>query len=201
MADGNKNAIDRRQKFAPDPPTPELVLLERVRQLEAETRLLRQNMQLTTLHAFDRGPYIDPTQGEVLWDFQWQRGYIFHHNEWRPLAPPTYHIKVFADDRPVLTGDGRFKFAISKDMHGMYLYDAEAYVTTAGACTISLYNNTQARDLLINPLVITSLHDTGTRTIHPVNSEVNWKDQIWINVDAAGGQGLGVILVFNPFID
>jgi len=212
MTERRKGTVDRKQKFSPDAVTTEEVLKERLVQVEHELRLLRQSMQTTTIHAFDRAPYIDATQGEVLWDFQFQRGYIHHHDKWRPLAPPTYHIKLFKDDKPVVAGDGRFKFAISRDMGGFtpavgepypsfYLYDAEAYLTTSGSCTVSLWNNTQGNDLLSSPLVISGLHDDGTRVIDPVDSVVNWKDQIWINIDAAGGMGLGVILVFNPVID
>lgn len=211
MTEKRKGTIDRKLKFAPDPAAPIDVVEQRLRQVENELRLLRQSMQTTTLHAFDRAPYIDATQGEVLWDFQWQRGYIFHHGKWRPLAPPTYHIKVFADDEEVDTTHP-FKFMVSRDMGGFtpavgepypsfYLYDAEAYLTTAGSCTVMVSNNTTGNDMLSSPLVITSLNDTGTRVIHPTNSVVSWHDHIWITVTSAGGMGLGVKLVFNPIVD
>lgn len=213
MGESRRSSIDRKLKFAPDPASPLDVVEERLRQAENEIRMLRQSMQLTTLHAFDRAPYIDATQGEVLWDFQFQRGYIYHHGKWRPLAPPTYHIKVFSDDEDVDT-EHPFKFMVSRDMGGwtsdvedaqaypdFYLYDAEAYVTTAGACTVEINNNTQGNNMLSSPLVIASLNDTGTRVIHPVNSVVAWHDHIWIEVTSPGGMGLGVKLVFNPVID
>jgi len=119
---------------------------------------------------------------------------------------------VFHDTKPVTAGDGKFKFMISRDMGGwappvgepypsFYLYDAEAYLTEAGSCTVSIENNTKSVDMLSSPLVITSLNDTGTRVIDPVDSLVDWHDHVWINVDSAGGKGLGVKLVFNPLID
>lgn len=211
MSNPRKGTIDRQQKFSPDPATPLDVLEQRLRQAENELRLIRQSMQVTTMHTFDRSQYIDPTQGELFWDHKNQRSYAFHHDHYRPTQPPTFHIKLFKDDKPVLTGDGRFKFMASRDMGGwtpavgepypsFYLYDAEAYVTTAGSCTVSITNDTKGVDMLSSPLVITSLNDTGTRVIHPSNSLVDWHDHVWINVDVAGGMGLGVILVFNPVI-
>lgn len=211
MSTSKPKNIPRKRKFAPDPPTPETYLLERVEYLENEVRLLRQNLQVPTVHTFDRSQYIDATQGEMFWDHKNQRSYVFHHDYYRPTQPPTYHIKVFHDEKAVTAGDGKFKFKISRDMGGwtppvgepypsFYLYDAEAYVTTAGSCTISLTNDTKGVDMLSSPLVITSLNDTGTRVIHPTNSLVDWEDHVWINVDSAGGMGLGVILVFNPVL-
>jgi hypothetical protein len=217
MGDKRKGTVDRKLKFSPDPASPLDVLEERIRQLENETRLLRQSLQVTTLHTFDRAPYIDAVQGEVLWDFQFQRGYIFHHEKWRPLAPPTYHIKVFPDTRPVATGDEKFVFMVSRDMGGytpdlgepypsFYLYDAEAYVSTTGANTIQIRNVTQSNDMLSTPLTIdsgefTTRTATTQRVIDPGDSVVDWGDLISIDVDVAGGYGLGVILVFNPIVD
>jgi len=140
---------------------------------------------------------ISPAQGEVLWHWLWNRGYIWHNLQWRPLAPPTYHIKVFADDRIGIAGDGRFKFAVSRDMDGFFLYDAEAYITASGSASVMIRNITQGVDMLSTPLNITGLHDDGTATINPATSQVAWKDQIAIDVDVPG-MGLGVILVFNP---
>ena len=217
MTERRKGAVDRKLKFSPDPASPLDVVNERLGQVENELRLIRQSMQMTTLNAFDRAPYIDPSQGELLWDFQYQRSYIHHHDKWRPTQPPTYHIKVFADIEDVEVGDEAFVFMVSRDMGGFtsdvedadpypsfYLYDAEAYVTTAGANTIQVRNKTEGQDMLSTPLTIDSYTTVtaGTeRVIHPTNSIVSWGDLISIDVDAAGGRGLGVLLVFNPFID
>lgn len=217
MPDKRRGTIDRKQKFSPDPASPIEVLEQRLKQAENELRLIRQSMQTTTLHAFDRAPYIDPTQGEVLWDFQYQRSYIHHHGKWRPTQPPTYHIKVFKDNKPVTAGDKAFAFMVSRDMGGFtpavgepypsfYLYDAEAYVTTAGANTIQIRNMTTGNDMLSTRLTIDSGEFTTRtaatqRVIHATNSVCSWADLIAIDVDVAGGMGLGVILVFNPFID
>jgi len=151
-----------------------------------------------TIQTENKEKSISPAQGEVLWHWLWNRGYIWHNMEWRPLAPPTYHIKVIADDAPASTGNGKFKFAVSKDMDGFFLYDCEAYITVSGSASIMIRNITTGLDMLSSPLVISSgLHDNGTATINPATSQVAWKDQIAIDVDT-GGVGLGVILVFNP---
>lgn len=203
------NPIDRKQKFSPDPASPLDVASQRISMLEREVRLLRQNLQVPTIHTFDSSQYIDPTQGEIFWDFQFQRGYIWHHDHYRPLAPPTFHIKLFADDKPVTTTKP-FTFGLSKDLGGwtrgtgepyptFRLYDAEAYITESGSCTVSVTNITTGQALLSSNLVISGLHDDGTATIDQTKN-CSWKDQIKITVVSAGGKGLGVMLVFNPVI-
>jgi len=166
-------------------------------------RLRRQVSKLgqagpSTIQTEDKDKSISPAQGEVLWHHFWNRGYIWHNDQWRPLAPPTYHIKVVADDEDVTTGDKKFAFDVSRDMDGHFLYDCEAYVTTAGANTIMIRNATQAVDMLSTPITIPSLHSNDTFEINPATAQVAHKDQICIDVDVAGGMGLGVILVFNP---
>lgn len=214
MTEKRKGTVDRKQKFSPDAVTPLDTIRERLVSVENELRLIRQSMQTTTMHAFDRAPYIDATQGEVLWDFQWQRGYIFHHNKWRPLAPPTFHIKMFADDRTVTTTKP-FTFMISRDMGGFtpvvgepfpsfYLYDAEAYVSTAGANTITITNATTSQSMLSTSMTIDSGEfTTRTAATQRVIASIacDWADLIRINVTSAGGMGLGIILVFNPIVD
>jgi hypothetical protein len=150
-----------------------------------------------TIQTENKEKSISPAQGEVLWHWLWNRGYIWHNVQWRPLAPPTYHIKVLADDRPATTGNDKFIFAVSRDMDGMFLYDCEAYITTSGSASVMIRNKTVGPDMLSSPLVISGLHDDGTAVINPATSQVAWKDQIAIDVDIAG-VGLGVILVFNP---
>jgi hypothetical protein len=205
----------RREKFRPDPPTPEAYMQEQINQTRRELRTTNDRLNVPTIHTFDRAKYIDPVQGEIFWDFQFQRGYIYHHERYRPLAPPTYHIKVTSDDRPIITGNNKFVFMISRDMGGytpdegdpypdFYLYDAEAYVSTAGSCTVQIRNVTHGNTMLSTPLTIDSgEYTTRTaavqRVIDPGNDFVRWADLIAIDITAASGcMGLGVILVFNP---
>jgi hypothetical protein len=196
----------RKHKFRPDPQTIEAYLQEQIDVLERRVRMLRDRLLTPTIHTFDKDDdYIDPTQGEIFWNFPNQRGYIYHHEYWRPLAPPTYHIKIFADLEPTETGDDKFIFAVSKDMDGFNLYFAEAYVTTSGgSVTVQIRNKTQGQNMLSTPLTIDSgeKHTRYAATpavINTATSDVAWADEIAIDVVAGGStQGLGVKLVFNP---
>lgn len=193
----------RRLKFTPEPATVEALLQEQLDELRADTRTLRDNLQVPTIHTFDKdADYIDPVQGEIFWNFPNQRSYIWHHERWRPTQPPTYHIKVFSDKQAVLTGDNKFMFMVSRDMDGFRLIDAEAYITEAGSAnTIQIRNKTTNTDLLSTALTIDAAELTtvtaASQRVLTTNT-VTWGNIISIDVDAAGGKGLGVILVWNP---
>lgn len=194
-----------RQRPTTSPTNSVEVLQERIYKMERQIAVMKQAGP-TSIETFDKEAYEDPTQGEVAWHWVNNRGYIWHVGRWRPLAPPTYHIKVFADSGVPLgtTGDGKFKFFVTKDMDGMDLFDAEMYVTTlSGAVTVQIRNITQAADMLSTPLTIDS-GELSTKTaatqrvINLATDDVVWGDQIAIDVDAIGGTfGLGVCLVFN----
>lgn len=114
-------------------------------------------------------------------------------------------IKVFSDTATLATGNGKFMFAISNDMDGMNLVDADAYVTTNGssASTVMIRNVTQAADMLSTAITIDSSEPTSyTAATQPVvntaTDDVAVADIIAIDVDGAGtgAKGLGVILTF-----
>ena len=117
-------------------------------------------------------------------------------------------IKVFADDKIVSVGDGRFIFAISKDMDVYNLVLAEAYVTTVGSsgtALIQLRNISQTTDMLstrinIDPNEFHSKDASTQPVINLLADDVAWADRIAIDVDAigSGSKGLGVNLTFAP---
>lgn len=120
-----------------------------------------------------------------------------------PFGDAIFEIKVFEDDVEVEAGDGKFKFDIPEDLDGAILSKAEAWITAAagGTVVVSLWNDTQGVDLLATPLSI----DTGEKNskdssiphvVDDATSVVAWGDEIWINVDNAGGMGLGVAVYF-----
>lgn len=119
-----------------------------------------------------------------------------------------FEIKVFEDDEVVQAGDGKFKFDIPSDLDESSLIDFEAWITGAsssGDVIVSLYNNTQAVDMLSTSATIDvgELNDDDSVTpfvIDVANSEVAYKDELWINVDNAGTDalGLGVAVKFTP---
>lgn len=123
-----------------------------------------------------------------------------------PINQALLHIKVFADDESVSTGDGAFIFAIAEDMAGLSLRLVEMFVTTASSSGIvqtQLRNVTQAVDMLSTRVQIDAneLHSDDAATgyvIAAANARVAFKDQIAIDIDQAGtgAQGLGVILWF-----
>lgn len=122
---------------------------------------------------------------------------------------PVLFIKVFPDigtGSTVTTGDGKFIFAVSDDMDGMDLVDADAYVSTVGSgtVTVQIRNITQTADMLSTAITIdagenTSYEATTQPVINTATDDVTVADMIAIDVDGAGGgdaKGLGVILEF-----
>lgn len=137
-----------------------------------------------------------------------------------------YQIKVFADAnagsgnldtavRTVVTGDGKFIFAIPDDLQRAKLTDCFCYVTTAGSAVIrvQLRNvlpgddpNSMGDDMLLTRMEIetgeyTSYTATTQRVIDPLFAQVMTGSMIAIDIDAAGGgtaEGLGVGLEFAP---
>ena len=153
-------------------------------------------------------------------------GPVYHGWNHRPKArggsdplPPVGHfeIKVFADrgaldgnlpDSAVIvsTGDGKFIFVVPPDLDGTYLTLAEAGISALGSddLEVTIYNLTQAVDMLTTPITIPSGDYASylpvATDIAEANSQVAAADRISINVDAAGGgdaEGLMVILEFD----
>jgi hypothetical protein len=120
--------------------------------------------------------------------------------------------KVFSDTATVATGDGKFGWAVTRDVGDAYLLEADAFVTTvssSGAPTIQIRNSTRGVDLLSTKITIDAseftsytattpavVDDTGT----PPKSFVQVGDILWVDVDVAGSgaKGLGVYLLFGP---
>jgi hypothetical protein len=120
--------------------------------------------------------------------------------------------KVFADNKTVTTGDGKFIWATTRDMDNSYLLEAQAFVTTvssSGAPAVQIRNITRGVDMLSTKVTIdvseftsytaataSVVDDTGS----PAKSFVVRGDLISIDVDVAGtgAKGLGVYLVFGP---
>jgi hypothetical protein len=122
-----------------------------------------------------------------------------------PFGDAIFEIKVFEDTVVVAPGDGKFKFAVPEDLDQAILSKAEAWVTGAsssGDVVVSLTIN-GGPDMLADPLVIdvgeANSKDSGSpHSVDPAHEVVSWGDEIWINVDNAGSDalGLGVCLYF-----
>jgi len=153
-------------------------------------------------------------------------GPVYHGWNHRPKRrggsdplPPVGHfeIKVFADrgaldgnlpDSAVIVsaGDGKFVLVVPPDLDGTYLTLAEAGVSAVGSSDldVTLYNLTQAVDMLTTPITVPAgdyaSYLPAATDIAEANSQVAAADRISINVDAAGGgdaEGLLVILEFD----
>ena len=113
-------------------------------------------------------------------------------------------MKVFADDRVVKTGDGKFIFTVSEDCSGLDLVAAHSYVTFAsGGVTVQLRNITRAWDMLSTRMTIdaaeySSYTAAAAPVIDPTKNAVVFNERIAVDVDVAGAtRGLGVILTFG----
>lgn len=144
----------------------------------------------------------------------------------RPVAGH-YAIKIFADDQPVIVGDGAFFFAIPFDLNRAQLRYVNAYVSTPSSfdvVTVQIHNvgstaNPISLDMLSTPITIDANdNDAETSTNRWVilgmeqptpsyaqygfpysDNTVFFKQQLRIDVDTAGtgAQGLGVQLGFD----
>lgn len=135
-----------------------------------------------------------------------------------PLPPRGhFEIKVFADrgaldgglsDGAIIvsSGDGKFVFVVPPDLHQTNLTVAEAGISTVGSSDleVTLYNLTQAVDMLTTPITIPAgdyaSYPPQATDINETNAVVDQGDRISVNVDAAGGgtaEGLMVILEFD----
>jgi hypothetical protein len=118
-----------------------------------------------------------------------------------------FHIKVASDITTPTAGDGKFIFAIPRDLNGMALVDAQAYVTTvssSGAVEFQIRNVTDSVDMLSTEVTIdasefTSYTAATPRVINTANAGVATGDRIAVDLDAAGtgAKGHGVILIFG----
>jgi hypothetical protein len=200
----------RRESIAPI--TDMEVARRQIRALQNQVKSLRQ-AGTTTMQIIDlkRRPrveghlrYIDPIEGEVVWSMQTQRGYVFHDEQWYPISPPEYHIKVDADDQIVITEDRRFVFLITEDMDGLELAQIEIYVTTVGGQVIVQIRNEMTSNDLLSTRATIDAGEKNSKTaavqpvINPANAVVSWGDHLSIDVDDGGStMGLGVCLTFN----
>ena len=154
---------------------------------------------------------IDPIQGQTILSHRGRHsrtnaksGFtVYHDGKHRNLNTGAYYIiKVFADDEIISVGDKAFQWAVPEDVDLLQLEVVEAFITTTGAtCIVDLHNVTQNVPLLSTKITITGgqLHSHASTPLPVVitaNAEVDFRDQIRIDVDSAGGMGLGVILGF-----
>jgi hypothetical protein len=182
--------------------TAEEVLSDRIEKLTKRVNRIAARTT-TTIQAIIKQDFADPVQGEVQWHYPWQRGYIWHNKQWRPLMPPTYHVLLSADAKPP-SADKPVTFPVSRDMDGFYLMDIEVALVTAGTASVMIHNTTTAQDMLLAACSTGGGNNSDltieetTALINPATSQVSWKDMIKIQPVAVGGLGLRVILVFNP---
>lgn len=119
-----------------------------------------------------------------------------------------YHIKVFADNKAVVIGDGAFIFAVPLDMDGLSLVGVELDVTTvssSGIVQAQIRDITQTNlDLLTTRVQVdaSEFHskDAATLPVVLATNVLARGDRIAIDVDAAGtgAKGLGTALTFAP---
>ena len=149
----------------------------------------------------------EPSQGMFIVD-PVGRGFCFYlGTEWICLwsNPPVHAIKVYSDKKTNAVANGAFKFDVEQDLADYYVTKVEAAHGTpgSGATTVQISNQTQGFDILNIPLTIASgqRHDNGNAVINIDNSQVAWKDAIWIDVDTvgAGSKGLHVYITFEPY--
>lgn len=121
-----------------------------------------------------------------------------------PIGGVVLEIKIFPDASSNVAGASAFIFAISRDLNGFALSDAQAYVSSASASGLV---NVQVRNSVGNMLSTPITIDVGEFTSYTAatpsavgtNSGVATGDLIAIDVNGAGigARGLGVILVFT----
>jgi hypothetical protein len=118
-------------------------------------------------------------------------------------------IKVFGDLIDTLAGDGAFKWEISDDLVGWDIVQVKIFITeTGGACTCQLSNRTQGWDILFSGLTIPAGEYSAATNIDSLEEidetkndlsgdPDNGNDRLWLDVDQAGGKGLGLIVTYG----
>ena len=119
----------------------------------------------------------------------------------------TVSVKCIADDALLATGDGIARFTIPNSFHGLNLTNVGAHVYTvssSGAISIAIYNETDSSDMLsVNLTIDASELDSVTAatgpTINTSEDDVVEGDVIRIDVDGdgTGTEGLEVRLTFS----
>jgi hypothetical protein len=119
-------------------------------------------------------------------------------------------LEILATDpngSAITTGDGKAFIAISDDLGGLNLIDADACLTTqssSGTPTVQIRNVTQAADMLSTKITIDA-NETCSYTaatppvIDTANDDVATGDIIAVDIDVAGtgAKGLIVVLTFG----
>lgn len=136
-----------------------------------------------------------------------------HRANGADAIPVLVHLKVFADDTAVSTGDDARRFVVPDDLGGTYLRSAHATVSTVGSTTttVQIHSVTNADDLLSTTTTIDASETTSytATTPHVVDDtgtpQVNYitrGDVLRVDVDGAGtgAKGLEVLLEFGPQI-
>lgn len=119
----------------------------------------------------------------------------------------TLQVKIMDDATILTTGDAKFIFAISAELNGMDLTEAQAYVTTvssSGNVTAQVRNITNSNvDMLSTPITIDANENTSytaavPSVVNTSNDNVATGNLIAIDIDAAGtgAKGFGIILTF-----
>jgi len=156
-----------------------------------------------------------PGEGEVLVEASstTPRGWYYANGEWRPLSPPAFTFKVFADPgaldgnlptsaRVVTTGDGKVQWDIPLTMDGLDLVWVGAsvsVVSSSGAIQVQIHNTTSAVDVLSTPISIDSGEFTdrtaATAWVIDADNAAAVDGHMWrIDVDAAGTNAEGLVV-------
>ena len=170
----------------------------------------------STMQTDNHAKAIDPIQGQTMVSHLGRHGRanaktgfaVYHNNRMQNInSGANFVIKVFADDETVTVGDGAFIWAVPEDVDTLQLSYTEAFVTNSGAlCQADLTNigplgASNIAMLSTKISIVSGQRHSHSSTPLPVinvgNSTVAFRDQIRIDVDAAGGRmGLGVVMVF-----
>lgn len=139
-------------------------------------------------------PWQEPSTGQAL---QMLLGRV-QALEQEPVIA-TYEIKCSADGEPLTTGV-KFKFPIPPSLDGARLLSAwggVSEVSSSGNIDVQVENHTQSVDMLLNRVVITVGEECGPGSPDPDNNQVAVCDWVWIEVDSAGTDAEGLVIVLE----
>lgn len=193
-----------RRKVSISPQEPLAVVIERMKRLEEQVRILTA-AQMSHVQTGRHETFLNPSQGMTLVDWHTFQFCFYHDNAWICIPfPATHAIKVYGDTKLNRVRNGAFKFAIEEDLDGTELIAARAFNGTVGTgtTTVQISKAGGTIDVLSTPIGIPS----GTNysfTAPTINQAGTIRqavegDMWWIDVDAVGtgSKGLGVYLSF-----
>lgn len=192
-------------------------LVSRIRELERAISKLQQPGR-SSLQVIDRELQVEPLEGEVAIHHpgthipagDTSALVYFHDGQWYEVSGGAaglviLQVKIIPDDVVVVVADNQFYIALTSEIAGMQLVEAQAWVSTpstSGNLNIQIHHIEFDIDMIQSPGIVIEANEKHSKdaTFQPTISTVTLQHghQLRVDVGAAGttARGLGVDFYF-----